>query len=200
MNSVVANTPKGDPKTIIEHIDSYCKKSWMMNLGEEKAEIVKAVLLKYQPKNILELGTYSGYSSLTLAHYSKAVVHSIEPEPIFVEVARTIHDHAGMKDRIFIHQGTIQSEIEAIKKEGPFDMVFIDHEKSLYLPDFKFIESAGLIRKGTVVVGDNMIRPGSPDYLQHFKESKDYDSILYRSFLEYTDIPDAVLVSERLSE
>jgi catechol O-methyltransferase len=78
-------------------------------------------------------------------------------------------------------------------------MIFIDHLKGLYLPDFKFMESSGLIKKGTVVIGDNIICPGSPDYHEHFKQNNQYDSTLFHSYVEYSDIPDAVLVSVRIS-
>ena len=81
---------------------------------------------------------------------------------------------------------------------GPFDLVFLDHWKDVYLRDFKIIESIGVIKKGSVVVGDNIIYPGSPDYLQFFKERNDYESTLYHSYLEYSDRPDAVLVSLKL--
>ena len=74
----------------------------------------------------------------------------------------------------------------------------MDHDKPHYFPDLKKLEEWGCLRKGSVVVGDNMIRPGAPDYVQYFRESADYDSIYYYSFLEYCRIPDAVMVSERL--
>ena len=48
------------------------------------------------------------------------------------------------------------------------------------------------------MIGDNIIYPGAPDYLQYFKESKDYESVLYHSNLEYCDDIDAVLVSQRV--
>ncbi len=61
----------------------------------------------------------------------------------------------------------------------------------------KLIEGAGGIAKGTIVIGDNIIYPGAPDYLDYFKmiASDKYKSILYHSFLEYSSRPDAVLVS-----
>ena len=49
-----------------------------------------------------------------------------------------------------------------------------------------------------MVIGDNIIYPGAPDYLQYLKESKDYDSVLYHSNIDHTDKPDAVLVSQRV--
>ena len=79
-------------------------------------------------------------------------------------------------------------------------MIFIDHLKSLYLPDFKELEQLGAIKKGTVVIGDNIIYPGCPGYLEHFKVNEHYDSVLYHSHLEYSNQADAVLVSKRLSD
>ena len=75
-----------------------------------------------------------------------------------------------MSNRITIHQGVLSDLREELKKEGTFDMVFIDHIKNLYLSDFKMMEDWGLIVKGTVVMGDNIIYPGSPDYLEYFKK------------------------------
>jgi len=53
----------------------------------------------------------------------------------------------------------------------------------LYLDDFLKLEKYGVIKKGTIVIGDNIITPGSPDYLAHFKENSDYDSVLEHSYV-----------------
>jgi catechol O-methyltransferase len=87
---------------------------------------------------------------------------------------------------------------DEIQKRGPYDAILIDHIKNLYLSDFKLLEEYGIIKKGTILIGDNIIYPGSPDYLAFFKESKDYDSTLYHSYLEYCNKPDAVLISIKL--
>ena len=171
----------------------------MMNLGEDKGKIVLEAIHKYKPKTILELGTFVGYSSLVMAHASKATVHTFDPNEACTSTARKFHDHAGLSGLIKIHLGTIQAHEEFIKQHGPFDMIFIDHWKNLYLSDLKWLEEHGAIQKGTVVIGDNIITPGSPDYLAYFKESKNYNSTLFHSNLEYCDIPDAVLVSERIN-
>lgn len=71
--------------------------------------------------------------------------------------------------------------------------------KHLYLSDLKELEELGTIRQGTVVFADNIIRPGCPDYLQHMQNSDQYSSTLFHSYLEYSNIPDAVLVSLRIA-
>lgn len=59
------------------------------------------------------------------------------------------------------------------------------------------LEKYGVINKGTLVIGDNIIYPGPKGYLEHFKQRNDYKNVLYHSFVEYSDIKDAVLVSEK---
>lgn len=78
------------------------------------------------------------------------------------------------------------------------DLLFIDHLKSLYLWDFKIIEGEGLIKEGSLIVADNIIYPGCPDYLNYFKESNEYRNTIYNSYLEYTTDPDAILASIKL--
>jgi hypothetical protein len=57
----------------------------------------------------------------------------------------------------------------------------------------------GLIQKGSVIVADNVVYPGAPEYLKYFKEVASkygkYRSVLYHSYDAYSDVPDAVLVS-----
>jgi catechol O-methyltransferase len=135
-----------------------------------------------------------------MAYESTAIVHTIEPNEEYAGIAHRIHQHAGLADRIIIHIGTVQSQADFIKSHGKFDFIFIDHLKDLYLKDFNELEGFGVIGKGTVIVADNIIYPGSPSYLKYFQENNQYDSILYHSYLEYTNQPDAVLMSERIVE
>lgn len=169
----------------------------MMNLGPEKGVIVLNALKIIHPKVLVELGGYCGYSALTFAHNTPAdtAIYTVEISSKFASIARKILDHAGVGSKVTILVGDVQTVQDQLKALGRIDFLFIDHHKALYLSDFKIIESLGVIQKGSVVVGDNIIEPGAPDYLQHFKESKEYNSVLYHSYIEYWTTPDAVLVS-----
>ena len=79
--------------------------------------------------------------------------------------------------------GPVSESEENLKKNGPYDMIFIDHIKTLYLSDFKILEEYGVVKSGTLVVGDNIIRPGCPDYLAYMKANPNYSSILYHSYI-----------------
>ena len=37
--------------------------------------------------------------------------------------------------------------------------------------------------KDTIVVGDNIVRPGCPDYLEYLKNNENYESVLYHTYL-----------------
>lgn len=96
---------------------------------------------------------------------------------------------------IEINLAPVSHSEEFIKKNGNYDMVFIDHIKQLYWSDFVLLEEYGVIKSGALVVGDNIITPGCPEYLHNMKNNQSYDSVLYHSYLEYCEIPDAVLAS-----
>ena len=109
-----------------------------------------------------------------------------------------MHQFAGVAQRNHVSVGTVQKLKDEIQKRGPYDAILIDHAKQLYLVDFHLLEEYGVIKKGTLVLGDNIIYPGPKGYLDHFKGRKDYDSTLYHSFVQYSNIPDAILVSQKL--
>ena len=197
---VLSNAKPNDAEDVVRKVDDFCASNWMMHLGPEKGNIIRTEALeKYKPKKIFELGLYCGYSATFFATcLPEAEVHSIEISEEFASYGRKVIQHAGVENRVHVHIGTVETLEEVIKKEGPFDMIFIDHDKLMYLPDFKLLESYGVIVKDCVVVSDNMLRSGTDQHLEHFKASKEYQSVLFNSRLEYTDEIDAVLVSKKL--
>lgn len=70
--------------------------------------------------------------------------------------------------------------------------------KTAYLPDLKLLEENNFIVPGSVICADNVIFPGSPDYLEYVKTSPNYDSVGHEATLEYdTSIKDEVWISTR---
>ena len=76
-------------------------------------------------------------------------------------------------------------------------MVFLDHIKDHYVGDLQLLEEYGVVTSGTLVIADNIIHPGAPEYLAHMKPHPHYSSVLYHSYNAYSQTPDAVLVSRR---
>ena len=70
----------------------------------------------------------------------------------------------------------------------PVDVLFVDHIKERYLADLRLIESAGLLRDGSVVCADNVVFFGLQEYIDHVRSSGLYRSSRTRTArLEYTE-------------
>ncbi len=90
----------------------------MMNVGDEKGEILDAAIRRAEPKRLLELGTYCGYSALRTVRSCRADAHlySIEFNADNAEIARRILDHAGVGDRVTVVVGTLGDGGETIAR------------------------------------------------------------------------------------
>ena len=146
-----------------------------MHVGHEKSQIIRHVIREGQVNRILEIGTYCGYSGLVMANEVKgkegAKVISTEVDEGFATIATAIHKHAGLSNVIQIKLGTVEKLLEEIKEAGPFDLILLDHAKQLYVPDFELLEKAGVLSSSAVIVADNVIYPGTPEFLKLMKEN-----------------------------
>ena len=89
--------------------------------------------------------------------------------------------------------------MQDLRKRGvqTVDFALIDHVKTLYLQDLLIMQQNGLFKKGSVVVGDNVLTPGSPDFKHHVTTSPDFSTIEHLTNIEYSHyVADIVTVSE----
>jgi catechol O-methyltransferase len=210
---VVANAKQGDPEDVIRVIDDFClNRSVMINVGDEKGEILDGAVRGASPKLILELGTYCGYSALRMSQVmpAGARICSIEFLPANAEIARRILSHAGIGDEVTVVVGTLGDGGETIDRlrtqhgfgEGAVDFVFIDHDKAAYLPDLERIIGEGWLHPGSIVVADNVRFPGAPEYRAYLKEQEGemWRTTDHDTHVEYQSlIKDLVLESEYLA-
>jgi predicted O-methyltransferase YrrM len=113
-------------------------------------------------KNILEIGTLGGYSTIWLARALPADGHliTLEADPKHAQVARANIDQAGFGNVVDLRLGKAIDTLPRLEAEGrgPFDFVFIDADKAS-MPDY-FTWALRLSRPGTVMIFDNVIREG----------------------------------------
>ena len=111
-------------------------------------------------KRILEIGTFTGYSALQMAEVlpSDGEIHTCELMEKHAKTAQSFFNKSEHGKKITIHQGPGISSLESLKI-GSFDMAFIDADKSNYMEYYK--RCLALIRKGGIVILDNMLWSGS---------------------------------------
>jgi len=203
-NYVLENAQQNSLQNIIDTIDKFgWTKQWLMNIGDRKGQILDQAVQTRKPKSVLELGTFLGYSSLRIVNQlpKDALFVTIEADSLSAEIARSLHEYAGVGDRIKIINGYTENVLPRLKQDSnikSFDFIFMDHFGSIYLRDLKMLEELGLITSGTMIVADNVIMPGAPDYLAYVRNSPNYTTTLHEENIEYSeDVRDGVEVSIR---
>ncbi|MBX9639020.1 MAG: O-methyltransferase [Mycobacteriaceae bacterium] len=208
---VVNNARAGDIDDVLAAIDRFAyEKSMLINVGDEKGQLLDAAVRRANPSVALELGTYVGYGALRIARAApKAKVYSVELAEANAANARRIWAHAGVGDRVTCVVGTIGDgggTLDALANDhgftsGTIDFLFLDHDKDAYLNDLTGIMGRGWLHPGTIAVADNVRVPGAPQYRAYMREQqgKTWNTTEHKTHLEYQSmVSDLVLESEYL--
>ncbi len=129
-----------------------------MLTGEVEGRLLEMLVFLARPRLVLEIGTYSGYSALSMAQAlpvdGRIVTCELDDER--ADFAQRHIDDAGLADRIEIRRGPALHTVNDL--DGPFDLVFIDADKTGYLDYYEAVLPK-LSDRGLVVV-DNVLWSG----------------------------------------
>eukprot|EP00455_Lapot_gusevi_P018109 TRINITY_DN1981_c0_g6_i1.p1 TRINITY_DN1981_c0_g6~~TRINITY_DN1981_c0_g6_i1.p1 ORF type:complete len:258 (+),score=84.50 TRINITY_DN1981_c0_g6_i1:58-831(+) len=202
---VLEHATRNDPDSVLRTIDEYGWKNWLMNLGDVKGKIIDKALADAVASGhsdiVVELGGYCGYSAIRLARNlpDNSQVYSFEVSHLYAAIATKIIEFAGYSNKVKVIVGSSTDLLSRCSEEfkiDHIDVLFIDHWKELYLPDIKHVETLNLLRPGSVVIADNIICPGAPDYRAYMEQNQAFTSELVMSKLEYNNVlNDAVMIS-----
>ncbi len=200
LDYVFSNAEKNNPKSILQTIDNFVLQSgqFLMNVGPEKGEILRGHLLKSKPNNVIELGTFIGYSAVLISSTigEKSKLTSIDSDSHSIEIAKELINFAGLDDKVNLIHGSAEEIIPELNFNA--DFVFIDHAKKKYLSDLKLLETEEIILKNCTVFADNVgiFKDEMAEYFDHVRNSGKYQSQNFSSKLEYrNNIYDAVEIS-----
>ncbi|KAM3910876.1 catechol O-methyltransferase A-like isoform 1-T2 [Leptodactylus fuscus] len=132
---------------------------------------------------------------LPLQLFSRTSQYPLSPSSIPEQEKSAEKRPAGQTCKVELLVGSSSVLIPQLKKKldiEKFDLVFIDHWKVSYLPDTKLLEECGLLKSGSVLLADNVICPGAPDYLNYVRNNPRYQSQYFPSQLEYLQVEDGV--------
>ena len=129
-----------------------------MMVGRIEGQFLARLVRLSGAKRILEFGTFTGYSSISMASAlppdGRIITCDVDPEA--TSIARRYMDESGYGDKIEIRLGPALETIETL--EGPFDLVFIDADKPNYR---NYYEAAlPLLAENGLIVADNVLWSG----------------------------------------
>lgn len=180
---------RGNPDAVCDAIDEFTATipRGLMTIGAEKRTFITNMLAAAEPAPtlFLEFGSYVGYSAICLASAmvaragpSQRVRYiSFEKNPIIAAVAASLADLAGLRDVININVGPASESLTRLVKastvtKGSVDFMLLDHWKDFYISDLQLCEKFSLIKSGSVVMADNIVFPGAPEYLAYVQAGK----------------------------
>jgi caffeoyl-CoA O-methyltransferase len=129
-----------------------------MMVGRIEGQFLARLVRLTGAKRILELGTFTGYSSISMASElppdGRIITCDIDPDA--TAIARSYMDESGFADRIEIRLGPALETIESL--EGPFDLVFIDADKPNYENYYEAV--LPLLAENGLLIADNVLWSG----------------------------------------
>ncbi|MBA4686953.1 MAG: O-methyltransferase [Candidatus Galacturonibacter soehngenii] len=146
------NTP------LLDAIEDEALKTYVPIIRKEMQSFLKVLLAMRQPKNILEVGTAIGFSTILMGEYTdnECKITTIEKYEKRIPIAIENFKRAGMQNKITLLEGDALEIMTNLS--GQYDMIFMDAAKAQYinfLPEVK-----RLLVNGGVLVSDNVLQDG----------------------------------------
>ena len=158
-----------------------------MASGHIQGQLLKMLVGMIKPKNILEVGTFSGYSAISMANGldSDGKIYTFEINDEMEDFTRKWIEGSDVADKIVFNIG--DANILAPKLGIGFDMAFIDGDKRTYIETYEM--TMKILRKGGYILADNTLWDGhviDPAY------DRDRQTIGIRNFNDHVAADDRV--------
>lgn len=135
--------------------------------GHLQGRVLSMLSKMIQPKKILEVGTYTGYSAICLAEglSAEGKLHTIDVNEELQPMIRTYLSKANLDEKVSLHIGNAMEIIPSLKED--WDLVFIDADKENYINYYNLVLPT--LKSGAYIIADNVLWSG--------KVLEDYESL-----------------------
>lgn len=166
-------------KFVISYTEEFGRKECFLKIaGETKIQVLESLIHRYRPSWVLEFGSYFGYSAhkLSAAMYDAGVpvpqVYTVEADPLNAIYCQVLANATGAPITVFNAQSSqiIPRLKQLLPVTGTIEqpaMIFLDYRGPIYHADLQALEIAGFVKKGTLVVANNCLCPGAPQYVDY---------------------------------
>ena len=125
--------------------------------GHIQGKLLELIVKMFRPKNVLEIGTFTGYSALCMAAglEDDAVIDTCEVDDELESLAQSFFDRSPYGHKIHLHVGSALDVAPKLGKQ--FDLVFMDGDKREYPAYYDMLMDGGLLHSGSVILADNIL-------------------------------------------
>lgn len=126
--------------------------------GHVQGKILETISCLLQPNNILEIGTFMGYSALCLAKGLQAdgKLHTIELRDDDADISQNFFSKSLQNNKIVLHRGNALEIIKGLNEV--WDIVFIDADKVSYIDYYEL--TLPKIKQNGLIIADNVLFHG----------------------------------------
>lgn len=140
-------------------IEEYCilEKKQHIQISPEEGKLLSLFIKIHKIKSIVEIGTLYGYSSICMAKalLEDGHIYTIENHPQHLRIAKKNFSAFNLSDKITLIEGNALEKLNELSVKAPFDMIFIDADKSSYPKYLDWAES--YIKQDGLIVADNTL-------------------------------------------
>lgn len=167
LKALIEETDKHDFQTAYKNNQLSFPVSAKWSAGAYEGNFIAMIAKAIGAKRVLEVGMFTGTTTLAIADVlpkQGGKIIALELDDYLRELANPFFEKAGVKERVDVRIGKAMDSIqEMIKsKEESFDLIFIDADKGAYQQYYDVIMDNGLLRKGGVLLVDNVLYKASP--------------------------------------
>ena len=143
---------------ILDEIEREALETYVPIVRKEMQSFLKLILSIKRPARILEVGTAVGFSAILMAEYNPipCEITTIENYEKRIPIAKENFVRAGKEKQITLLEGDAADILKELRE--PFDFIFMDAAKGLYIPYFPVVMR--LLAKGGCLVSDNVMQVG----------------------------------------
>ena len=129
--------------------------------GHIQGRLLRMIVQMLRPKSVLEIGTFTGYSALSMAAGldADATIDTVEVDDELESMAQEFFDRSEHGSKIKLHIGSSLEIAPTLGKQ--FDMVFIDGDKREYPAYYRMLMGddgeAPLVHSGSILLADNIL-------------------------------------------
>lgn len=164
--------------------------------GHLQGRMLSYISKLIKPRNILEIGTYTGYATICLSEglVTDGKIHTIEINPELEDMAKVFFKKAGIEGKVNYYLGDAIKIIEELK-EVFFDLVFLDADKIRY-PDYLPM-IINRLNPGGVLIADNVLWSGKVFQPENNKDDDTSSIVRFNEMVRTDDRLEKVMIPLR---